>query len=164
VVTYSVKFLESTINEFLHNSGINKSEWEGINSLSRKYKFVYKEILNEDLDEESTTYVDFTDLIYLRNQLMHYKLKWQTTDPEEDDQYNIWRRLENKFEKNPFRGNTGNPYFPDKCLGAGCAEWSIHVSVKFLNMISKALSKSGIELMKPHIIRILHEYSFMITN
>ena len=152
----SVAFLESTINEFFHDLKINQSEWKDFN-LEGKYKFIYKKILNDELDTEGTTYIDFIYLIYLRNRLMHFKLKWQTTDPDEDDQYDMRRRLENKFKKNPFREITGNPYFPDKCLGAGCAEWSINVATRFLNMFSK----SGIDLLKPYITRVLQEYSFL---
>jgi hypothetical protein len=154
----SVAFLESTINEFLHDLKINQSAWKDLN-LEGKYKFVYKKILNDELDEKSAIYVDFVDLIYVRNRLIHFKLKWQTTDPEEDDQYDLRRRLENKFKKNPFRESTGNPYFPDKCLGAACAKWSINVSIKFLIMLSNDLSKSGIDLLKPHIVKIIQKYS-----
>jgi len=29
------------------------------------------------------------------------------------------------FESNRLMSNSGNPYFPDHCLGAGCAHWAV---------------------------------------
>jgi hypothetical protein len=38
--------------------------------------------------------------------------------------------LGGKFIANPLTGQD-NPFYPDKCLGHGCAEWAVNSSVKF---------------------------------
>jgi hypothetical protein len=176
-VMSSVAFLEATINEFFHdffdkfnNLKINKSnllielksEWDKNEDdfywrkLEDKYEIVYKEIIGEKLYKKSKTYENFKDIIRIRNLLVHFKLKWQDVI-NEDNQYKI-NHIRKKFKENPFREKTGNPYFPDKCLAAGCAEWSIKSSYEFLTMFSNELSNSGIVLLKPFIIEIFKEY------
>ncbi len=42
------------------------------------------------------------------------------------------RRLRDRgFAPNPFFSGSGNPFFPDKCLGHGCAKWALESSVEF---------------------------------
>jgi hypothetical protein len=143
--------------------GYSKKEIDDQSELITKYEIAHQILFSKQLDKSCKACLDFVDLIYLRNCLVHFKLKWQTTDPEED-QYRMRQIFENKFKKNRFMENKGNSYFPKKCLGAGCTEWSIFVSMEFLNIFSNTLSKSGIDLLKPHITRIIQEYSFSKTN
>jgi hypothetical protein len=144
--------------------GYSKKEIDDQGELITKYEIAHQILLNKQLDKSCKAYVDFVDLIYLRNQLVHFKLKWQIKDPEEDDLYKMRQLFENKFKKNVFMEKSGNSYFPDKCLDAGCAEWSIFVSMEFLNIFSNTRSKSNIDLLKTHITRIIQEYSFLKTN
>jgi hypothetical protein len=169
---YSFEKIKITKSELLMDL---KSEWDkderkffknhNSDFTEGKYKLAYQIVLSKELNKENMeeyqrdeSFKNFKKLTYLRNKLMHFELKWQTTDPEEDDQYGVKQYLENKFKENPFRENTGNAYFPDKCLGAGCAEWSINVSFEFLTMLSNDLAKSGICLLKPHLVRVRQEY------
>jgi hypothetical protein len=48
--------------------------------------------------------------------------------------------LKGKFDENIMRKNTGNPFYPDKCLGHGCAEWAVNTSKDFINMFYKHLN------------------------
>jgi hypothetical protein len=143
--------------------GYSSKEIGDQSELITKYEIAHQILFNKQLDKSCDACVDFGNLIHLRNQLVHFKLKWQTTHPEEEDLYIMRLRFENKFKKNVFMEKSGNCYFPDKCLGAGCAEWSIFVSTKFLNLFSNTISESGIDLLKPHINRIIQEYSFSKT-
>jgi hypothetical protein len=34
------------------------------------------------------------------------------------------RKLKHQFRSNQLMKGIGNPYFPEHCLGAGCAEWA----------------------------------------
>ncbi|AKB74971.1 hypothetical protein MSLAZ_1710 [Methanosarcina lacustris Z-7289] len=180
-VISSIAFLESSINEFFQdffhdfdNLKVNKLDslmnlkqtWDENNEtilwykLDKKYEITYKEILGKTSYKNSKTYDRFKNLIYLRNLLVHFKAKWQTTDPKEDNQYRI-KHLRKQFKENTFMEKTGNSYFPKKCLGAGCAEWSIIVSTEFLAMFSNELSCYDIDLqLRTNVNKILQQYSF----
>lgn len=174
---YRFKYSEEEKSEFLINL---KSEWDKnergffkkhkCDFIEGKYKFAYQIILCKELDEELNkenkefyeAYTNFRYLIKLRNKLVHFVAKWQPDDIM-DDLYEM-AYFKDNFKENPFMEDTGNPYFPQKCLGAECAEWSIKTSIKFLTILSNDLSKSGIDLLKPHIIRIIQEYPFLETD
>lgn len=70
-------------------------------------------------------YQDAQLLINLRNTLTHFKPKLQ---PSKDGLYG---GLRGKFELNTLMKDTGNPFFPDKCLGVGCARWGVSVVANF---------------------------------
>ena len=42
-----------------------------------------------------------------------------------ETQHKFFKQLTNKFSDNPLMAGSGNPYFPDKCLGSPCAKWAI---------------------------------------
>jgi len=146
-----VAYLESTINEFFSDcltktgnyqnyKGLGddiienlNNYWNQINkkgkyiSILEKYLEAYKQIKGKEYQYDQ----NILDLIRLRNKLVHYEPKWQFTGQNADDPYKI-KGLEGKFPPNKFRENTPNPFFPDKCLGAGCALWAIDISEKFV--------------------------------
>jgi hypothetical protein len=63
-------------------------------------------------------------LILLRNRIVHFRPKTAIgTDMSELD-----RQLSKKFPPSVMITTTGNPYFPDRCLGAGCAEWAVRAA------------------------------------
>lgn len=157
------KMLNTMINILITKYQYSNKEIKRQSKLITKYEIAHQILFNKQLNKSCDACVDFVNLIHLRNQLVHFKLKWQTTHPEEEDLYIMRLHFENKFKKNVFMEKSGNSYFPDKCLGAGCAEWSIFVSTEFLNLFSNTISKSGIDLLKPHINRIIQEYSFSKT-
>jgi hypothetical protein len=57
----------------------------------------------------------------LRNALHHFE---PDTLGETVPQLPLERELRGKFAANQMMAGMGNPYFPDHCLGAGCAEWA----------------------------------------
>ena len=129
-----------------------------------KYKLAYQIMLGKELNhknkesyENSEVYKRFIKLIELRNKLVHFKLKWQPDD-QEDDQYGM-TYYKDKFKENPFT-QADKHYFPKKFLGAGCAEWAITVSTDFLTMFSVELSEFDISLkMRTNVNKILQQYS-----
>lgn len=151
-----------------------KSDWDkgerkffeeyNTHSIIGKYKLAYQIMLEKELNpkskesyENSEVYEKFTKLNELRNKLVHFKLKYQYDD-QDDNQYEI-TYYKDKFKENPFI-EAGKLYFPKKCLGAGCAEWAIVVSTDFFTMFSEELSKSNIHLIKrTNINKILQQYS-----
>jgi hypothetical protein len=70
-------------------------------------------------DRGATPYQEVALLVRLRNALIHYT-------PEslsEDDPHRLGDALRSRFKENALMAGSGNPYFPDKCLSAGCARW-----------------------------------------
>jgi hypothetical protein len=67
-------------------------------------------------------YQDARLAVRLRNALMHYRP--ETLWSEEID--DLQKQLHGKFAENTLRRGAGNPWWPNHCLGQGCAQWVIH--------------------------------------
>jgi hypothetical protein len=63
---------------------------------------------------------DLKLLVDTRNKLVHFKPRWH--DPQVQD--SMQRAVGSKFSPNALLAGTNNPWFPGKCLGAGCARWA----------------------------------------
>jgi hypothetical protein len=61
--------------------------------------------------------------------LLHFKPEWSTGQKEHGK---IADRLQGKFPESPFWAS-GNPFFPDKCLGYGCAKWATEACERFMD-------------------------------
>lgn len=70
------------------------------------------------LDKGRDLYRDVQSAIRLRNALVHFKpqLQWH------DEEHQLEKQLKNKFVENQLP--LGDPWYPNKALGAGCAEWA----------------------------------------
>jgi hypothetical protein len=71
-------------------------------------------------DRGTATFQNANFLIGIRNRLVHYRPETVTHGEETRDE-GRWR---GRFPDNMLMAGMGNPWFPDKCLGAGCAEWA----------------------------------------
>ena len=85
--------------------------------------------------EDEPVFSNVRNLIEIRNHLMHYKREWVVVrEPalpgEETMSEKFARDLGKKFATNPFSPRN-LPFFPDQCLGHGCAEWAIVNSIIF---------------------------------
>lgn len=76
-------------------------------------------------------YQDAHSLVSLRNALVHYRPEPVVTIGWDKEMKGLERKLGRKFKPNPLAG-AGNPYFPDRCLGSGCAEWAAKTAIGFL--------------------------------
>ena len=91
----------------------------------------------------------------LRNALIHAEPVTSTLFTDEDNVtitvQEMEKKLNGKFELNPFEFST-RPFFPDKILSAGCAEWAFKSSV--------ALSDHFFEIIgiKPHYDHIRSQF------
>ena len=133
----SATFLEAAINEIYqdvfdeHNNYIEpldndarkalKSFWSKYerSSILRKYQFALTTAKLEPFPEKENPYADVDLAIQLRHQLIHYK-------PETfggGESHELTEVLGGKFKLNPLMSSPSNQFFPDKCLGKGCAEW-----------------------------------------
>ncbi len=62
---------------------------------------------------------DAIDVLDLRNALMHSTPEWVSA--QEDHRFD---KLRSRFQGNVLMAKSGNAYFPDICLGSGCASWA----------------------------------------
>lgn len=168
VIISCVSFLEANINEIFcdaldkeHNERLNPLPQESIRLMRGLWNYIEKEnpldkyqialeaAGKEKLDKGSEPYQSVDLLIKLRNELVHYKTKTVSSSSfEPTEKSKIEKRLSGKFIENLFYKFTGNPYFPNKCLGYGCAKWAFNSVVSFTDTF---YSKMGIKPYYDHV-------------
>ena len=146
-IIVSVASLEATINEVfisaIDNDNLFKDfdpsipkvlsefwTWDVVerSSILEKYRCVLAVANKEAFDHGNPPYQEVNDLIKLRNALVHYKPEWDT---DLKNHKGIENRLKSRFNINPF-SHDNDAFFPKKCLGHGCAEWSVQSVIKFI--------------------------------
>ncbi len=152
-VLMSAAFLEATVNELfadcaeapprprvnaIASKGLLGRMWmrevprTAAYSILEKYEIALELNASPSMDRGAWPYQDVKLLIELRNALIHFEP--ETIAVSEGTQplrvHKFEKRLKGKFEENPLTG-PGNPFYPDKLLGAGCAEWSVRSAVAF---------------------------------
>ena len=78
-------------------------------------------------DRGAKPYQPTADLVELRNRLVHFKPGWETSRAPAE----MAVRLGNKIPEN--RQPIGLPWFPNRCLGSGCAAWACETVQAFAN-------------------------------
>jgi hypothetical protein len=86
----------------------------------------------------SEPFQSFALLIKLRNTLVHFRP--ETSNASEIQ--GLEKQLASRFAENPLTSGAGNPYFPDRCLGAACAEWSASAAKAF---VDEAVARLGVQ-------------------
>lgn len=153
----SVAFLEAAINEifkdasdeylsYIHKLSDSKIQliadyW---NKTEEKNKFPstldkYQEILRfcecSTFDKSDSLFQNAQLVTKLRNNLVHYKPESLSVT----DCHRLSKQLTGKFPKNKLMNESGNPFFPDQCLGYGCAKWAIKAVEDFANNFFKLI-------------------------
>ncbi|MEI8330301.1 MAG: hypothetical protein WCF90_01370 [Methanomicrobiales archaeon] len=151
-VLSSVSFLESTINELYtdvadeayyfadekHEALLRLigEKWKNEKNFDRaplltKYQKILVISGNPSFDEGDQAFANLRHLIDIRNHLMHYMREWVVLGErgfcdtgEETTSGKFEKTLRQKFAANPLALKK-QPFFPDKCLGHGCAEWAV---------------------------------------
>jgi hypothetical protein len=159
-----VSFLEAAINEIFADiaDGINDKITNCFNLRSKiqisslwdmgiprtasypileKYQIALLLADKKVLDKGKNPFQDVLLIIKLRNSLTHYEPEWITHQLEDNkDSYvphDFEKKLKSKFPLNPLL--SGNPFYPDKCLGYGCAEWAVVSGINFADEFFKEL-------------------------
>ena len=132
-------FLEASINELyielqnLGQSGTARLPAREIALLNRvwpevsgspilhKYQVALSLADADSYDESKSPYVDADSVLRLRDALLSCKSDWED---KRGKQQSLEKRLRMKFAPNALAA-TKAPWFPDRCLGAGCAMWSL---------------------------------------
>lgn len=157
----SVAFLEAAINELFkdvldkHESYITSIETESRNLIEAfwqlteernrspftildKYQIVLTFCRKNQFEKGALLYQDVDLVVKLRNELMHYK----PNSYGGGIQSRLTAQLRGKFSENPLMNGSGNPYFPDKCLGSSCADWAVSSVKNFANEFFQRLDIS----------------------
>ncbi|UVH60499.1 hypothetical protein NWF24_14125 [Variovorax paradoxus] len=168
-VIVAVAFLEATINELfadcaeapprervqaIASKGLLGRLWaKGIPrtaaySITEKYEIALELSGSLSMDRGALPYQDVKLLIELRNALIHFEPETITGswDTQPQRAHKSEKRLRGKFDENALAG-PGNPFYPDKLLGAGCAAWSVKSAVAFAD---EFFQKLGIEATYAH--------------
>ncbi len=162
----SVAFLESAINEFFSDIADNayffadekneellrdiRENWRNEKNFDRAPMITkFQRILviggKSPFDEKDPVVSDIRTIIDIRNYLMHYKREWivvqndgNAGEREETQAEKFEKQLKNKFRENPL-AQKNQQFFPDKCLGHGCAEWAVVNCLEFTDAFFKKL-------------------------
>jgi hypothetical protein len=145
-VIFSVAFLEASINELYLEAldrntatlnGLTAQQmavlaelWETVeqHQLLGKYQIALAACGKSRLDKGAEPFQGTDGLVKMRNVLIHYRPEW---NDELEEHKKVQDRLNGRFPLNPL-ANAGSLWFPDQCLGAGCAEWAIKQVVDFM--------------------------------
>ncbi|MBI2488072.1 MAG: hypothetical protein HYW01_14235 [Deltaproteobacteria bacterium] len=149
----SVAFLEAAINEVFQDAFDNyliyigslsvetrkiladfwdmtEADNKSFVSILDKYQLALRFAGMEPFNKGENPYQDANLVVKIRNTLIHYKP--QLLGGENIHQ--LEAKLKGKFPENKLMsGSAGNPYFPDKALGKGCAEWTVKSVLIFAN-------------------------------
>ena len=99
-------------------------------TILEKYKIALTILGQPVLDQGAEPTQSISNIVKLRNSLVHYEPEWITTKSEQSSDVKVNRFegfFRGKFPLNRFTG-ADNPFFPDKCLSLGLAKW-IHQNV-----------------------------------
>lgn len=109
-------------------------------SVLEKYAIALSLARKAPMDKGQAPWQPATVLIQLRNALIHYEPEWLQTEATgtEEQAHRLAKALKGRFAPNPLTG-AGNPYYPDKVLGHGCAEWAVRTSAEFVDQFAQRL-------------------------
>ena len=165
-VLSSVTFLESTINELYADAAdeayyfadekheallrLIGERWKNEKNFDRapllnKYQKILSIAGMPSFDEGDQAFANLRILIEIRNHLMHYTREWVVIGEagvhgagEETTGGKLEKSLKKKFATNPL-ALRNQPFFPNKCLGHGCAEWAVVNSLIFTDEFFRRL-------------------------
>jgi hypothetical protein len=133
-VLSATAFLEDLISELYVNmrnlprpklvKKLRASSRPDRSSVLNKYQLALSVSDGDPFDRNSSPYFDAESLFRLRDSLVNY-LNFRPTGRR-----GLWRRLDGKFPLNPYAAPEAR-WFPDRCLGAGCARWAVSTAEVF---------------------------------
>lgn len=133
-VVSSAAFLDALISELYVNMRnlprpklarkLRGSSRPDKSSVLNKYQLALAVSDGDPYDQSRSPFVDADNLFRLRDALLDY-LKFRPVGRRA-----LSARLEGKFPPNPYASSKAR-WFPDRCLGAGCAEWAVETAESF---------------------------------
>ncbi len=160
-VVFSVVFAEAAINEFyldlqeqtsrryaLDNSVRTRiaQVWETakIDKLPvlEKYQTALLLCGRHRFDESAQPFQEVNLLVKLRNVIVHFKPEMSSATDYGKKNLRLVGMFEQRFASNQL-AVSGNAYFPDHCLGAGCARWAVNSSYEFVKEFHREVGGIG---------------------
>lgn len=113
-------------------------------SILEKYEVALELNDKPPIDTGINPYQDVKLLIELRNALIHYEPETivSYSGHEAPKLHKFEKRFTGKFDINPLTG-VGNPFYPDKLLGSGCARWAVNAALAFTDDFFQKLGISA---------------------
>jgi hypothetical protein len=108
-----------------------------------KYDFVLSHFEKVRFDKGTAPYQDAKLVVELRNALVHYEPEWLLLREEpapQAEQARLERALNGKFELSPF-DPSDYPFFPERCVSAGCAEWALESAYTLRRMFRERMGQ-----------------------
>lgn len=96
----------------------------------------------------NAVYEDIQTLITIRNELIHFEPVWTSVEAEKAKRRILSLQEKKKFSLNPLITAAANPFYPDKCLGHGCARWAVTTSTQF---VENFYARMGIPVLFDHV-------------
>lgn len=143
-------YLAPLNRETILNMASYWQETEGRRYVLTKYNRLLEFTGEETIAKETDIHKDVDSLVLLRNAIAHYKSEDVAADVEHD----LTSRLQGRFPPNRLMTGSGNPWWPDHCLGYGCAAWARGV-VK--DLADQVVDRVGV---RPNYRRHEEQYSF----
>jgi hypothetical protein len=161
-IFFSVAFLEASVNELFTDAydghlrrleglkdeavELMRDMWsQGIPRTARysvleKYAIALSLARRKPMNKGRAPWQPTAVLIQLRNALIHYEPEWIQAEATgtQEQAHKLAKALRGRFAPNPLTG-AGNPYYPDKVLGHGCAEWAVSTSKDFVDAFADRL-------------------------
>lgn len=161
-VMNAAAFLEAMVNELLQDAADDQGitgdgyvaplsprtrelmrEWwiasgDGFERLLDKIQLLLVFAGKEKLDKGAQPFQDAALLLALRNALVHFRPESVAADGD----HRFTKALRGRFADNALMSGSGNAWWPDRALGAGCATWAFHSAKAIADAIS---DKMGIQ-------------------
>ena len=99
-----------------------------------KYQALLTFAGQSEMDRGNQPYQDANLAVQLRNAIAHYR----SEDLSADTPALMEQRLRGKFPDNLLMAGSGNPWWPDKCLGSGCADWALQAVTACADHVTEA--------------------------
>jgi hypothetical protein len=165
----AVSFLEATLNElFIDTVEYQESQvtknidpstklllaemWKLEIPRTARYPILEKfqialTLARKPFDTNTVLYQDIKILITIRNELTHFELVWERGEDfalakDKKILKGLQRNKPPKFALNPLLTGRTIPFFPDKCLSHGCAEWAVKRSIEFVKLFSSEIGST----------------------
>lgn len=161
----SVAFLEARFNEFYRNIFVRGSGFPPRSAaqleklldqgkmdrlpILEKYQLAIFLARKAPLPEGDDPYQPAAILVDLRNAIAHFRPVWASLEDRRKSEVELSKlesRLRGRFALNSLMSRS-NPFFPDLCLGSGCAAWSVTSAFRFTKaaLTRVGLRRTGLE-------------------
>lgn len=123
--------------ERLHLAELMSHVWEAVEQMPvlAKYQVALTLAEVQPYTKGENPYQAVDALLRLRNALVHYKPEWTS---ELEEHRRLEERLATRFKENKL-SDSGQAFFPHRCLGHGCAAWAVTTAVEFYRDFMKRL-------------------------